>query len=78
VGATIGGSLECDEGEFVSIGKGLALDVNGAEIKNSILLRKIVAAGEFDFSYAQVHQDFQWRDVKSSERAVLNLQFSFS
>jgi sRNA-binding regulator protein Hfq len=40
VGATIGGNLECDSGQFVSKSEAAALEANGANIEGGVFLRQ--------------------------------------
>jgi sRNA-binding regulator protein Hfq len=76
LGATIGGSLECSGGQFVNTNtNAFALDAEQAKIEGSVFLRKgFEADGQVSFAIAYITRSFQWRSVKSPEKAILDLR----
>jgi hypothetical protein len=76
-GATIGGDLSCVDGRFIGSAYGLALDADSAKIVGHVFL-----SGGFEaevvvrFTDVQVGRIFQWKGVKSPEKAFLDLRGS--
>jgi hypothetical protein len=76
-GATIQGNLECDGGQFINEGAMPALNADSAKIDASVFLREgMTVEGRVHFAYADVTHDFQWRGVKSPQKAILDLGFA--
>jgi hypothetical protein len=75
--AKVDGLLECDRGEFISKGERLALDANAVEVKGNVFLRDgFKAAGRVTFFGGYVGRGFQWYDVRSPEKAILDLRLT--
>ena len=76
-GATIQGNLECNGGQFASKGETPALNADSAKFQQSVFFRGgTVAEGKVCFAFAEVARDFQWTDLKSPEKAILDLRFT--
>jgi hypothetical protein len=77
VGATMGRTLECDGGQFFGIGKSLAINADTAKIDGAVYFRGGASVeGEARFAFSSVAGSFQWRDLKSPEKAILDLRFA--
>ncbi len=72
--ATIGGDLGCSGGKFINKWA-TALSASGMKVKGNVYLRNgFKAEGEVDLIAATIDGHFQWRDVNSREKAMLNLR----
>jgi sRNA-binding regulator protein Hfq len=73
--AKIDGNLECNSGQFVGNDNVPALNADAAEVKGSVFLRNgFKAEGGVIFFGAYVGRAFQWFEVKSPEKAILDLR----
>lgn len=72
--ATIEGNLDCECGQFIS--KGDAINANSAKINGDVIFRHVVVEGDVIFTYGYVANKFEWRRVKLSEKAKLDLRFT--
>ena len=80
-GATIGGDLICDGGNFLAHGENVhypdALDVSAAEINGSVFLRKhFHATGKLNFKNCHIKQNFVIQGIDQPERFDLDLRFA--
>ena len=74
-GATIDGNLEADGGQFISKGDPPALYADDAKIEGDVYFRGLFSVeGEVTFVGAYVGRNFQWSDLKSPEKLVLDLR----
>jgi hypothetical protein len=76
VGATIGGQLNCTGGQFISKGETPALRASHTKIDSVQFWGVRAAEGEVSFDYATVTHDFQWWNVDSPKKAILDLRFA--
>lgn len=54
-----------------------AFNADGSKIGGSVNFRReTVAEGQVQFTHASVAHNFEWRDVKSPDKAILDLRFT--
>jgi hypothetical protein len=76
-GVTIGEDLNCAGGRFIRNAHGMALNADSAKIVGDVFFSEgFEAEGELQFTNAQVGRVFKWEDVKSPEKAFLDLRES--
>lgn len=77
VAAKIGGDLDCGGGQFISNGKTSALNASEANIEGvAIFNAGFAAKGNVDFVAANANVGLVWSDVRSPEKAILDLRLS--
>jgi hypothetical protein len=76
-GTRVGKTLSFSEGKFVGKVETPAIKANSVKIGDHVFFRRgVFVDGEVRFAYAEVTGNFQWRNVESPEKAVLNLEFT--
>jgi len=74
LGARIGGNLECDKGRFYNEER-VALNCAGMKVEGSVYLRNgFEAKGWVSLANVEIKGSFQWLQVKSSKKVVLDLR----
>lgn len=74
LGASIGGDLDCEKGEFINKGA-KALYADSIDVKGNVFLRNgFHADGKVDLFGATIDKYFVWKNVNSPEEITLDLR----